>query len=98
MTFPDTLEALLKEAAEGPVFVAHDDANDCPPHKNSGLAKIDTGRYSDWPIARLQEWPEARLVAFLYNHAPAILALVRAAQKAADYPNDYQEALRALEE
>jgi hypothetical protein len=47
---------------ELPWFVSHDEASDCPPHTNSGLAKIDTGRESDWPIARLLEWPTAQFI------------------------------------
>lgn len=50
---------------EGPYFVSADDAEDCPDHKHSGLAKVDTGRSDDWPIARLCEWPTARLIAVL---------------------------------
>lgn len=46
----------------GPYFLDADDAEDCPDHANSGLAMIDTGRESDWPIARLMEWHNAKRV------------------------------------
>ena len=53
----------------GPWFVSGDDAEDCPPHRNSGLAQVDTGTDA-WPIARLCEWNNARLIAA----APDLLA------------------------
>lgn len=52
----------LTKAPERPWFVGHDDAEECGPHKNSGLALVDTGRESDWPIARLCEWPTAEFI------------------------------------
>lgn len=54
------LEAKAKRVPEGPWFAASDDAHDAPPHKESGLALVDTGRESDWPIGRLMEWSVAR--------------------------------------
>lgn len=59
----------------GPWYVSRDDAHDCPPHKDSGLAMIDTGRTNDWPIARLMEWNNVHLVAA----APALLEACEAA-------------------
>lgn len=52
-----------------PWFVSHDEAQDCRPHTNSGLAKIDTGRESDWPVARLLEWPTAYFIVRACNNA-----------------------------
>lgn len=63
---PIELDALLeaaRAATPGPYYVDHDDAEDCLPHKDSGLAQVDTGRADDWPIARLCEWPTARFIA-----------------------------------
>lgn len=53
---------LLSKAPEPPWFVGPDDAHDCPDHKDSGLALVDTGRSGDWPIARLCEWHAARWI------------------------------------
>ena len=58
---------------EGPWFVAGDDALDCPDHANSGLALVDTGRYEDWPIARLCEWNNALLISV----APQLVEMVQ---------------------
>ena len=74
----DALERLHKEAPEGPYYVGDDDAEDCPPHRKSGLAMVDTGRVSDWPIARLCEWNTARLIAF---GLPALPELIEAARE-----------------
>jgi hypothetical protein len=57
------LRRLAEAATPGPYFVALDDALDTIQHRNSGLAMVDTGRESDWPIARLQEWHDARYIA-----------------------------------
>jgi hypothetical protein len=51
-----------EDVPELPWFVTHDEAKDCPPHANSGLAKIDSGRESDWFVARLLEWPTAHYI------------------------------------
>ena len=59
----DEIEAVIKTVPEGPWFAAADEAEDSPPHKNSGLALVDTGRTSDWPIARLCEWNTAKYIA-----------------------------------
>ena len=53
----------MSKPTEGPWYVGADDAADCPSHKNSGLAMVDTGRSADWPIARLVEWNNAPLLA-----------------------------------
>lgn len=62
-TSHDELRALAKKAPEGPWFASGDDANDAPPHRGSGLSLVDTGRESDWPIARLTEYHTARYLA-----------------------------------
>jgi hypothetical protein len=59
------LRELAGKATEGPYFADLDDAIDAPDHKKSGLALVDTGRVSDWPIARLIEWDQARYTAAL---------------------------------
>jgi hypothetical protein len=53
----------MSKHTPGPWHIGPDDADDCPEHCNSGLALVDTGRVSDWPIARLCEWNNARLIA-----------------------------------
>ena len=58
----EIVDALLS-ISEWPWFVAGDEAEDCPPHKDSGLALVDTGRTADWPIARLCEWNTAKFIA-----------------------------------
>lgn len=67
----------MSKHTEGPWYIGADDAADCPDHKNSGLAMIDTGRSADWPIARLCEWNNASLIAA----APDLLEACRAAKK-----------------
>ncbi len=57
----------------GPWFFGPDSAEDCPEHANSGLALVDSGRQSDWPIARLCEWNNVRLIAA----APALLEALK---------------------
>ena len=64
----------FKAATEGPYFVGCDEAHDCEPHRESGLAMVDTGRESDWPIARLCEWKSARSIAAIHNAFPHLLA------------------------
>lgn len=74
----ERLTALCERHAkipEGPYFVGIDEAADCPPHTNSGLSLVDTGRQSDWPIARLCEGPTAAAIADL----PTMLAAIREA-------------------
>lgn len=56
------LRALAKKAPEGPWFAGEDPAEDAPVHGNS-LAMVDTGRESDWPVARLTEWHTAEYLA-----------------------------------
>lgn len=72
------IDALAEKATPGPVFIGDDDAEDTIAHKNSGLALIDTGRRGDWPIARLQEWNEARFYAALRNAWPTLRAALQA--------------------
>ena len=67
------IEAELKAATPGPYFVGTDSAVDCPDHAHSGLALVDTGRESDWPIARLCEWPTARFIAGSWTNISALL-------------------------
>ena len=75
----DAIAALVREievcdkATSGPWFVADDDAKDCSSHTNSGLALVDTGRESDWPIARLMEWDNAPLIVHARNGYRAAL-------------------------
>jgi len=69
----EKLKKLREAATEGPYYVAEDAANDATHHKNSGLALIDTGRESDWPVARLCEWPTANYIAELANDAIPLL-------------------------
>ncbi len=63
----------MSKHTPGPWFAANDDATDCPAHKHSGLALIDTGRTADWPIARLMEWNNVPLVLA----APDLLDVVK---------------------
>jgi len=75
------LNALAEKATQGPYFVDVDPAQDTTEHRNSGLALIDTGRQSDWPVLRLGEWPTTEFVAALLNAWPNIFAaLTEAAQ------------------
>jgi hypothetical protein len=67
MTTLSELIELDEKATEGEYFVGTDDAQDTIPHKNSGLALIDNGTQSDWPVARLCEWPTAQYLAALVN-------------------------------
>lgn len=55
--------ALCQGPPEGPWFASVDDADDAAPHKNSGLSMVDTGRQSDWPVARLTEAKTAKYIA-----------------------------------
>ena len=63
MTYLDTLKKLAQAATPGPYYVALDDAEECGPHRNSGLSLVDTGRTGDCPIARLCETQSANLIA-----------------------------------
>ncbi len=56
------LRALAAKVPEGPWFHGEDPAEDAPVHGTS-LAMVDTGRESDWPIARLTEWHTAEYLA-----------------------------------
>ena len=63
MTDLSSIVDALLSISEWPWFVAGDEANDCQPHKDSGLALVDTGRTEDWPIARLCEWDTDKFIA-----------------------------------
>ena len=66
---------------EGPYFVGEDAALDCRAHKNSGLARVDTGRSEDWPVARLCEWGNAHRIALTLNHFDAMEKALKAWMK-----------------
>jgi hypothetical protein len=59
----EQIAELLDKVPEPPWFVDSDEAKECGPHSYSGLALVDTGRTSEWPIARLCEWPTANFIA-----------------------------------
>lgn len=71
-----TFTEAYRKCPEGPWFAAEDEASDAPAHEKSGLALVDTGRQSDWPIARLCEWNTARLIAMI----PQVIATIEAMQ------------------
>lgn len=56
------MNTMTAKPTPGPYYLAGDDATDCPMHKNSGLALIDTGREFDFTIARLMEWNNAKFL------------------------------------
>lgn len=70
------LAELARKATKGPWYAASDPANDCPSHAGAGLALVDTGRHSDWPIARLAEWNNAPFIAACRDAVPALRAQV----------------------
>lgn len=92
------LRKLAAKAPEGPWFAAEDPADDAKPHKGSGLALVDTGRQSDWPIARLTEWNTASYLAAVDPQTVlALLARAEAAEAAlADFDGEAQRAWAAL--
>lgn len=71
MTLTPEQLAVLREAAErmqakapGPWYTDIDDAEECGPHSNSGLSKVESGSSgADWTIARLCETTEANYIA-----------------------------------
>lgn len=73
----DELDALRARAVDVPYFVSGDTADDCPEHRNSGLALVDTGRSGDWPVARLCEWHTANFIAELANAYPRLVRELR---------------------
>lgn len=86
-TAAEALEEVLarsKRAIEGPYYVAIDDAEDTGEHRNSGLALVETGRQSDWPVARLCEWETAYFIAamedFIRTHADTLRAALATPQ------------------
>jgi len=76
----EAIEARVNAATEGPWFVGPDDATDCPDHSHSGLALVDTGRSSDWPVARLCEWQNAKFIVEAITDIPALIAEVKRLQ------------------
>lgn len=72
----DELVELYEQMPEGPYFADFDDGGDCPAHANSGLAVVDTGRESDWPIARHCHWPVAKWVVLSRAAMPALLGML----------------------
>lgn len=90
----DALDKAFAKCPEGPAFASSDEAKDTIPHKNSGLALVDTGRVSDWPIARLCEWNTAGFIARVYTDYAALSTELRAARKvveAARRANGWQD-------
>jgi hypothetical protein len=75
------LDALEAKATKGPFYLGDDDADDCPPHKRSGLALIDTGRQGDFDIARLMEWNNATFIAKLLNAWPKLRNALKGGEK-----------------
>lgn len=73
-------------------FARFDHATDCPDHQDSGLAAVDTGRSSDWPIARLCEWPTAEYIA-----AANPLMISRLIQQVRDYKEQRDELSEIIE-
>ena len=82
---PAELDRLAAAATPGPYYVALDDAEECGPHKNSGLSLVDTGRTGDWPIARLCETQSANLIAAC---SPEVILKLLACIDAADAMRD----------
>jgi hypothetical protein len=85
------LRKLALAATPGPYYVALDDAEECGPHRNSGLSLVDTGRTGDWPIARLCETQSARYIAALSPaRVLAMIAVIEAAQEMRDTENVFR--------
>ena len=97
MTDHDDLRAKALAATPGPYFVAIDDAEECGPHRNSGLSLVDTGRNGDWPIARFCETPSAQWIAA--TDPQTILALLdEIAALRADADRQYRAGAEAMRE
>lgn len=90
------LTELLAKIPEGPYFAGFDDGGDCPNHANSGLAVVDTGRESDWPIARHCHWPVAKWIVLSRVALPALLGIL--AEKDAEIERLKQQLESAEEE
>lgn len=84
-TITEQIKARRAKITEPPWFVGHDDAKECGPHKNSGLALVDTGRSNDWPVARLCEWPTAEFIANAPADIDCLLAKVAELEAAAEF-------------
>ena len=80
----ETIRERRAKLPETPWFVAADDARECGPHTNSGLALVDTGRESDWPIARLCYWPIAEFIANAPDDIDFLLAENQGLRKRVD--------------
>lgn len=101
----EEIEARITKLPEGPWFAAFDRAKECGPHRDSGLALVDTGRESDWPIARLCEWHAAKFIAASITDIPALCQTVRALRAQVEkqdaiisaYENNDEEALAEAE-
>lgn len=65
----------------GPYYAGDDTGTDCPNHAGGGLAIIDTGRESDWPIARHVEWNNVPLL----TAAPALYESIKECISALTY-------------
>jgi hypothetical protein len=81
---PERIDEIRKRRAkvpEPPWFVSFDDAKERGPHRDSGLALVDTGRESDWPIARLCEWPQAEFIAHAPTDIDTLFAALEEAQE-----------------
>lgn len=94
---PIDLEAIrgrYEKAIPGPWFTAHDDSDDIPDHRHSGLALVETGRDADWWIARLCEWPTADFIANSITDIPALLAEVDRLRASRDYWRGRYEATK----
>ena len=57
------MRELAQKATPGPWTTLNDSALDTLDHRYSGLALVETGRQSNWPIARLCEWSNAYFIA-----------------------------------
>lgn len=77
----EEIEARMNKTPEGPWFAASDAAKECGPHRDSGLALVDTGRESDWPIARLCEWHKAQFIAHSREDVAALIRDWRALRR-----------------
>lgn len=92
------LRKLAEAATPGPYYVALDEADECGPHRNSGLSLVDTGRQNDWPIARLCESASANLIAALSPERILALLDVIEASDILNGPYLYEARVEAREQ
>lgn len=80
---PRPFKDLLEGATPGPYFADHHKGTveDFEAHAQSGLATVDTGRESDWPVAYFCGWNQAQYWARL---PPATMRVVLEALEGAD--------------